>query len=300
MKTVKLTNTLTSKIESTIDPSDRNDMPKVKSERPQMTALQSQGMMRDKELVEQYDTQKKLSLLYTRLKQNLEACREVKPDSIDNERNDRAIEYYEKMAMGIEQTTEDIKRSAEKQLKYIQDNLEKALSTQHRKLTFALDKIDNAKQRKTKVKKTKEEVKLEKQLQQLLIDFKKTNPDKDIEYYFPNYKLLLGSSAPPSQPPPPAQPAQPPEKEDEDEDERQEQEEEQEEEDFTSLTPWEKFLRANPSLKLYTQYHKAIEMGITPDIPEPEKPEPKRRTKIKTATETISRESLAKFLPSYG
>jgi hypothetical protein len=169
---------------------------------------------------------------------------------------------------------------------------------QHDRIKANQQLLDNARERSKQIKKTKEEIKSEKQIQEVLAQFKKTNPDRDLEYYFPNYKNYLPTTTTvivSSETTHPISSSQE-EKEEEEEDEK----EDEKQEDYMSLTPWQKFLRANPSMNLYSQYHKAIEMGITPDISEPEKPQSKRRPTTKTATETISRESLAKFLPSYG
>ena len=57
MKTVKLKNTVANKIELPSLVSVINDMPKVTSEKLQMTAQQSDGMVRSKEIIENYEKQ---------------------------------------------------------------------------------------------------------------------------------------------------------------------------------------------------------------------------------------------------
>lgn len=299
MKTVKIKNTVPSKIEPTNFASIINDMPRVKTQSPQMTAPQAESFGKSKDIIENYNAQKKLQDTYIRLKQNLEACREAKPDNIDNSKAESAIDHFENMVQTIEAKMDDMRLSAERQIQAIKDNLEKSLSTQQRKLNYAEEKLNKAKERKGKVKKTKEEIKLEKQLQQLLVDFKKTNPDKDLDYYFPNYKNLLGSAPlPPPQMDPPLASYET-NKNLVVEPEEEEEEEEEQEEDFTQLTPWKRFQKANSYMSLYNQYHKAKEMGIEPEIEEPVKPVSKRQPR-KTTVETVSRESLAKILPSFG
>ena len=346
MKTVKLKNTVSNKIELPSLASVINDMPKVKSDKPQMTAQQSEGMVRSKEIIENYEKQEKLQQTYTRLRQNLEACREAKPDNLDNEKNEKAIDHFEDMAQGIESKIEEYKQNAERQIQHIKDNLTKSLNVLQRKLNFANGRLQKAKERKNKVKKTKEEIRLEKQLQQLMIDFKKTNPDKDLDYYFPGYKTLIGPL-----PSPTSDKVEETLEEDE-EDEEEEEEEETEEEMIariqkrTDATPWQKlvlcntkklstyelyhhalangitpdipeppnpkkpqedeltlwnkmthwqrFVKQNPKKSLYALYHEALEMGITPDIPEPPNPKPATH-----ANKTVSRESLAKIIPGY-
>ena len=180
----------------------------------------------------------------------------------------------------------------EQKMKVKEKKLDDKILIQNNRIKANALNLERAKERTKQVKKTKEEIRLEKQLQQLAIDFKKTNPDKDLDYYFPGYKTLIG--------PLPTLPL--PEKVEEtlEEDEEEEEDEKNEIPDFTQLTPWQRFQKVNSQMSLYNQYHKAKEMGIEPEIEEPSKPEPKRRYKnTKTVTETISREDLSKFLPNY-
>lgn len=286
MKTVKIKNTVPNKIEPTNFASIINDMPRVKSQSTQMTAQQAESLVKSKEIIETYNAQKKLQETYIRLKQNLEACREAKPDNLDNEKNDRAIDHFEDMAQGIEAKMEEFKQNAERQIQVIKDNLTKSLNTLQRKLNYAQEKLNKAKERKNKVKKSKEEIKLEKQLQQLLVDFKKTNPDKDLDYYFPNYKTLLGSTPlPPPQMDPPLPSVETnkntTDDEDDEEDDEEEEEEETEEQRIAKIqkrsdfSPWIKLVLCNTKkLSTYELYHHAIANGITPEIPEP--PNPKK------------------------
>lgn len=296
MKTVKLQKTIDTKIELNPSLSNISTTEQMSKVKPQMTALQSVGLQRSKEQIEQYQKQEKLQQTFIRLKQNLEACREARPDNLDTTKNENAIDHFDNMVSTIESKMEEMKIAAEKQIQYIRDNLTRALSSQEKKLSYAQDKLNKAKERKNKVKKTKEEIKLEKQIQQLIIDFKRTNPDRDVEYYFPNYKQLIGSNPPPvAEPPPPALP----ETNNNLVIEPLEEEEPEEEPDFSELTPWQRFQKVNSSMTLYNQYHKAKEMGIEPGIPEPEKPMKRRAKVVKTAAETISREDLAKIIPNY-
>ena len=320
MKTVKIKNELPSKIEPTNFASIINDMPRVKTQSPQMTAPQAESFGKSKDIIDNYNAQKKLQETYIKLKQNLEACREAKPTSFITVADQKSIDYFEGIGNQLSNTLLSLQQEKEITLQNFQNKIETAkrmLEELEQKMKVKEKKIDDkiliqnnriqanqlnlerAKERTKQVKKTKEEIKLEKQLQQLLIDFKRTNPEKDLEYYFPNYKILLGSTllAPPQMDPP--LPSVETNKNLVVEPEPEEEEEEkEEEEDFTELTPWKRFQKANSYMSLYNQYHKAKEMGIEPEIEEPEKPISKRQPRKKT-TETVSRESLAKILPSY-
>lgn len=317
MKTVNLKNTVSSKIESTNFSDVINDMPKVKS--IEMSEEQKLKYNSTRDFIEKEAKREKLQQTYVKLKQNLEACREVRPDSVDNDKNLQAIDHYETMEKQILKRKESAQQSAERQMKMIQESLEKTLTRLEDNLQFVQSKLKNARDRKAKVKKTKEEIKLEKQLQQLAVDFKKTNPEKDLEYHFPGYKALLGIST--AQQPEPVKEEKVTRFKIKDgmlveiqEGEEVEEEEEEEEipeppkpqppkpvsqpfkdpyEDWGKLTPWQRYLKKNPRKSLYAQYHEALEMGITPDIPEPPNPNANHTNK------TMSRESLSKILPGF-
>ena len=288
-----------SKIEFQLS-SSIDQMTRTKSEKPQMTEEQRQTFQDQKQQIDNYEASKKLQAKYTTLRVNLESIRESKIDHNDNEKNQQAIDHFEIMEQTILKKIENYKQSAEKQIQQIKDNLEKSLDTINGKLQFVQLKLRNARERKTKVKKTKEEIKVEKQIQELFLEFKKINPDRDLEFYFPNHKAYLPStttinSETQSLPPPPLQKnpiVQPTVKE--------EEQEEDEMEAWSKMTPWERFVKSNPNKSQYKLYHEAIEMGITPDIDEPAQPIPKRVPKTSThQTKTMSRESLAKIIPGY-
>jgi len=305
MKTVKIKNTVPSKIEPTNFASIINDMPRVKTQSPQMTAQQSENFTKSKDIIDTYNAQKKLQDTYIRLKQNLEACREAKPEVSDNLKDLSAIRYFEGIEKDMLANIASIKERGEQKILYLKQKMEeetlrrqqqierelewqKSQLEQHeKKISGIQERLNNARERaKTKNKKTKEEIKLEKQLQQLLIDFKKTNPEKDLEYYFPNYKALLGSAPlPPSQKDPPLPP--PPvetnkntidDEDDEEDDEEEEEKEETLEEKVArckkAKNPWHEWIFSNVELKdkPYERYHLAIANGITPTCAEPPNP----------------------------
>ena len=306
MKTVKVETIGSKKNECQNFASVINDMPRVKSEKLQMTALQEEGLNANKKIVEQYDAQKKLQQTFTKLKQNLEACREAKPDVSDNLKDLQAIRYFESLEKDMLSTISSMKERGQQKILTLKQKMEEEtlkrqqqierelewqktqLEREEKKIRGVQERLHNARERaKTKNKKTKEEIKLEKQLQQLLIDFKKTNPDKDTEYYFPGYKTLLGYT--------PVSPStfDPPSNEtdkntivvpEEDEEEEEEEEEETEEERIANAlqrseySPWIKWVLCNSKrLSTYELYHQAIANGITPEIPEPPNPNPPKK-----------------------
>lgn len=283
-KVIKLKNTVESKIESVPFSDVVNTM--VKEKKIPVPDIILSNMESNKKLIDSYEVQKKLEKQYLRLKTSLESCREARPTNYDNTREKQSVQYFENCMKKNEQTISQIQRMKEAKM----NDFDARIREQQQHYEWNKQRYEQAQENLRIGKKTKEEIKLEKQIHQLVMEFKSTNPDKDIEFYFPGYKSFLNSPiviSEPTPPPPPPPPAQ-----------QQEEEEEEEEEqiDFNSLTPWQRFLKVNPGKSTYNAYHSAIDMGITPDIPEPAKPVSKRRAKT---TETVSRQSLAKILPNY-
>ena len=300
MKTVKIKNTVPSKIEPTNFASIINDMPRVKTQSPQMTAQQSENFTKSKDIIENYNAQKKLQETYIKLKQNLEACREAKPTSFITVADQKSIDYFEGIGNQLSNTLLSLQQEKEITLQNFQNKIETAkrmLEELEQKMKVKEKKIDDkiliqnnriqanqvnlerAKERTKQVKKTKEEIRLEKQLQQLLVDFKKTNPDKDLDYYFPNYKTLLGPAPlPPPQMDPPLPSVETNKNTTDDEDEEEEEEETEEQriakiQKRSDFSPWIKLVLCNTKkLSTYELYHHAIANGITPEIPEPPNP----------------------------
>lgn len=334
MKTVNLKNTVSSKIESTNFSDMINDMPKVKS--IEMSEDQKLKYNSTRDFIEKEAKREKLQQTYVKLKQNLEACREAKPTSFITVADQKSIDYFETINNQLNNTLlslqqdkdialqnfqhkiEALKRmleELEQKMKVKEKKFNDKILIQNNRIQANLESLQRAKERTKQLRKTKEEIKLEKQLQQLAVDFKKTNPEKDLEYHFPGFKALLGIST--AQQPEPVKEEKPTRFKIKDgmlveiqEGEEVEEEEEEEEtpeppkpvsqpfkdpyEDWGKLTPWQRYLKKNPRKSLYAQYHEALDMGITPDIPEPPNPNANHTNK------TISRESLSKILPSYG
>jgi hypothetical protein len=250
-----------------------------------------------KDIIDDNNKTKRWADRYLVIKRNLEACREAK--ALPCEATDSGpAKHWEIMRDQIANKITNTKQ----RLQDITNQLTLQISTHESNLKSVEAKLQAAIERSRHNRKTKEELRLEKELQQLAIDFKKTNPDKNIDFYMPGYHSLLGTQPPmntvvaapvntvvaaPAPAPVPVV-------------EAVEDVEPEEEIDFASLTPWQRWVKGNPGLSQYKLYMTAIQNGITPEIEKPAEPAPKRRPNPKkTATETISRDALSKVLPNY-
>lgn len=311
-KTVKLKNTVESKIESK-KPTDDTLMMNNNNEQHYSIP----------ETIDRYEKEKKFQKDYLRLKTSLESHREAKPNTTLSVKDYKTVSYYERIESqiqaniasdkeraenkmnGLKEKLKLFQQEIESRLEQIQNDLKAMLHKHESSLTTVQGHLKDARVRMELGSKTKLEIQLEKQIQQLITDFKAMNPDKDMEYYCPGYKTLLNR---PSQSYQPSQPSQqsvistePPSPEPEPEVERNTDTElerlTKEMEEFRKMTPWQRYVKANPTLSIYKLYHQALADGITPDIEEPDKPVVKSKPKV--GTETVSRQSLAKILPQY-
>ena len=252
----------------------------------------------DKEIIEDNAKARKWADRYVVIKRNLEACREAKPTATESVETGPA-KHWEIMRDQIAAKVSTTKQ----RLIDVTNQLQLQINTHESKLKSVEAKLKAALERSKQQRKTKDEIRLEKELTQLATQFKAANPDKDLEFYMPGYKsLLLGIPLPPTPTVVKEKPAEP-----EKEELEQEQEEEQEDElakltAWSKMTPWQRWVLSNPQLHAdpYKMYHSAVANGIVPDIPEPAAKEKTTVKKSDThANKTVSRESLSKVIPGY-
>jgi hypothetical protein len=264
----------------------------AKTNKIPMTEQQQGSMSANKEIRENFELQKKLQKQYTQLKTNLEAIREAKPTDYDNKKLKESLLHWETMVDHNQNKLQSLKDDLEAKRNALEQKYANWIKAAEKSYATHKKRYEEAQETLKRGRKTKEEIKLEKQIYQILVEFKKIHPDKDIEFHFPNFKNCVANPIviePEPEPEPEPAPVPAPVIE--------EEEEVQDEKPWSEMTPWERYLKANPGKSLYNAYHGAIDSGITPDIPEPAKPVPKRRAK--TTTETISRQDLSKILPNY-
>ena len=330
IKNTKLSN---SKIEPVVSP-PTDQMPRKKSEKPEKTAEQHRTFSEQKKQIDDYKDQKKLQERYTTLRLNLESIRESRPVAVITTKQQNKINYYENMKVRMMNTLQGYERDKEhgmesikhkietcertledlkKRMKEKEINYDDTIQSQRKRIQTNEDYLNKAKEEANQIKKNKEEIRVEKQIQQLLQDFKKTAPDRDLEFYFPGYKAYLPGAVQSIQnPPPPSDPninpiIYPKKEEDDDDDDDDDESEEEKEETHEekvarckkSQNPWVEWILSNPALKdsLYDLYHTAIANGITPPIPEPANPKKPKEDEATLWSKMTSWEKFKKRNP---
>lgn len=294
---------------------------------------------------------KRLRERYIILRRRMETCKEVKPESNPSNTKDiSALEYYKTCKEAIDRKVSSIedaevraeeryerdkaliensflkaKERYERELQRVENTLKQSKAhTQLRREKESSHQVwveENIKRVEERMEankkgKTKEEIALTKELQDIIQRHGELQPHYDLNYAFPNYKAVFNL-----QPPTEKETAPPPNQSISYEKQMEFQQIEKQHQAFTAMTPWERLKASNPR-KTYSQLLEiAKSYGIEEDKneivepekepePEPEKPvEPpkstdvfkygKRVSKKKVATETISREELSKILPNY-
>lgn len=128
---------------------------------------------------------------YVILKRQLESFKESKPLTTENIKDQQAVRHFETMVETINEKINQKKRNIE-----ILINQEKeGLAVLERKLNHAASCLKNAQVRSlTMVKRSKDEIKAMKEIQDLIREYKLKNPGNDLEHYLPGFKTFLDNS----------------------------------------------------------------------------------------------------------
>lgn len=149
------------------------------------------NMEKNKKMIEDHNNNVKQQEKYVILKRQLESYKESKPLTSENIKDQQAVRHFETMVETINEKINQKKKNIE-----ILINQEKeGLAVLERKLNHATSSLKNAQIRSiTMVKRSKDEIKAMKEIQDLIREFKLKNPGYDLEHYLPGYKTFLDNS----------------------------------------------------------------------------------------------------------
>ena len=150
------------------------------------------GMKETQRLIEDYEEQKKYQQRYIIVKRSIEAAREARPAPTENIKDQKAITYYGENKDIIEKKIQTLQQRYQEQLEILEKNYRSQLSKLTSSLEFTETRLKSIQSRSTTyTKKTKEEIKAEKEALQLINDYRARFPERNLEFDFPNFKDLL-------------------------------------------------------------------------------------------------------------
>ena len=170
-------------------------------------------MEENKRVIDEWDKQKQATERYRVLKRNIETCLEARPVATENIKDQQAVEWFSGLKEDVEKKLEKTNErftallTAEEQrrklfleesdariLKYKQQQ-DAQTSGFQQKLLFITNRLQSAVERtKQSSKKSKEEVRCRKEMEDLIRSFHSALPHLDLERVFPGYKTVLGEN----------------------------------------------------------------------------------------------------------
>jgi hypothetical protein len=153
-------------------------------------------------MLQDLEESKRLKERYVALKRRLETCREVKNTSSENLKDRRAVSYFETCQGQIQGKLDQHDVSLKKildQMENARKNLEDKLAFVNQRLELARERADNQTRHKTK-----EEITIEREIQDMIPKYSELQPNTDLNQAFPDFRNLLHLPEPtPVESPPP-------------------------------------------------------------------------------------------------